>query len=126
MPEQNTVAGTPADPTLAFTDLKLGNKTYKLCFDFDAIAIAEEISGMPLMAGVNFSNVGVKRVRAMLYASALKAQPEVTLKEFTRYITPVNIKKIEKALLEAWVACVEKEETEEGENPTEPAAISQS
>jgi hypothetical protein len=122
--EKTTVANTPSDPTLTFTELKLGAKTYKLCFDFDAIARAEEITGMPLMAGVDFGNVGVKRVRAMLYASSLKAQPNVTLNDFTRHITPANIGRIEKALLEAWVACVAKED--EGENPTQPAATSQS
>lgn len=125
MPE-TTVANTAADPTLQFTELKLGKKTYKLCFDFDAIARAEEMTGMPLMAGVDFSNVGIRRVRAMLYASALKAQPEATLDEFTRLITPASIKKIERALVEAWVASVEQEEAEEeaSENPPAPAAAS--
>ena len=129
---QITDSNTPADPTIQFTGLKLGSKTYQLCFDFDAIARAEEITGMPLMAGVDFSAVGVKRLRAMLFASALKAQPEVTLQEFTRFINPVNVPKIERALVAAWIASVKEEEEQtetenasaqnaSAQNPTQPA-----
>jgi hypothetical protein len=98
-----TVAGTTADPTIKFTDLTLGKKTYKLCFDFDAVALAEEKTGMALLAGVDWRNIGVRRIAVMLYASALKAQPDVTMDEFRQYINHRNIGKIQMALADSWV-----------------------
>ena len=128
---QETVAGTTADPTIKFVPLKLGDKEYKLCFDFDSIAIAEERTGMSLLAGVNFTNLGVRRIRAMLYASALKANPEVTLKEFTPHIKLTNIAKIQVALADAWVesmptAALEDTNKAEEENPTPAPQTSES
>ena len=132
MPEE-TVAGTPADPTLDFTELKLGKKTYKLIYDFDAIARAEELTGLGLLAGIDWRNIGVRKVRGMLYASMLFAHPEIalddqtvkaTLKELTKQITPWTIGRIENALHETWISSTapKKENDEDAENPPTPAA----
>lgn len=123
MPENETVARTAADPTVHFAELKLGRKTYQLAFDFDAIARAEKMTGMSLLAGVEWANVGVERVRAMLFASAQMAHPQVTLEEFTPFIRPRYIGRIEAALVKAWMASQSDPETEEenSEHPLEPA-----
>jgi hypothetical protein len=111
--QNETVAGTPADPTIKFTPLTLGGETYQLCYDFDAIAKAEAITGMALLAGVDWSNIPVTRIRAMLYASALKAHPDVKLAQFTPHIRHKNILAIQIALGDAWTESVpEKEEDE--------------
>ena len=122
MSDEKTVLNTSADPTLEFTELKLGSKTYKLIYDFDSIAIAEEMTRMPLLIGVNWANIGVRRIRAMLYASALKAQPDVTLKEFTPHIVPANMGRIEAALAEAWMKSKEDETAKDNEAKKEDAA----
>lgn len=115
-----TVTNTTDDPTLQFTTLKLGDKTYRLIYDFDAIAMAEAITGMSLLVGVDWMKIGVMQIRAMLYASARKAHPGVTVDEFTPYITPSNITKIEKALVDAWVKNTKRVEPENPPMP-EPA-----
>ena len=117
MPSE-TVAGTTEDPTIQFTELTLGNKTYKLCYDFDAVAKAEALTGMALLAGVDWTNITLPRIRAMLYASALKADPKVTLGEFTKHITHRNILRIQIALADAWTESTP--EKDEPENPPKP------
>lgn len=115
-----TVTNTTKDPTLQFTELKLGNKTYQLIFDFDAIAQAERITGMPLLFWVDLNSVTVERTRAMLYASALKAHPGVTLEEFTPFLRLKYAQRIQEALVKAWRDSTPEEELENPPMP-EPA-----
>jgi hypothetical protein len=84
------------------TPLELDGVTYLLTYDFEAVVTAEEATGIALLVGVNWTNVGVKRIRAMLYASMLAEQPKITLEEITRLINFNNILKIEEALVLAW------------------------
>ena len=113
-----TVAGTPADPTVRYVPLKLGGTTYQLCFDFDAIARAEEMTGMELLFGVNWSRINAKRMRAMLVACMLKAHPDITPEKLTRHITHKNLFAINEALVAAWVNSTPDADDEE--NPPEP------
>lgn len=125
MPEE-TVAGTPADPTLEFTPLTLKvkreTKNYKLIYDFDSIAKAEEITDMPLLIGVNWRRIGVKQIQAMLYASMVKAQPDITMAEIKSLITVPNVPVIERALAQAWISshAEEDEEAKPEETPNPP------
>lgn len=116
MPKKN-IAGTAADPTVRFTPLTLNGQTYQLAYDFEAIAQAEELTGLSLLVGVNWSQIGVRQIRAMLYASLLKAQPKITLDDLTPLLTVRNIAPIERALAAAWV-----ESTPDPEKKDEPGA----
>src|SRR4051812_13615933 len=74
MSKKTNVAGTPADPTVRYTPLTLGPKTYQLAYDFDALARAEEMTGLSLLVGVNWSHIGAKQIRAT-GQSHLEIQP---------------------------------------------------
>ena len=100
---QEAIAGTPADPTVRYTPLALDGAKYHLCFDFHAIAKAEEMTGMELLFGVDFSKISALRLRAMLLACLLKAHPEMTLDQVTKYIVHRNIFTIQDAVSRAWV-----------------------
>lgn len=121
---EQTVAGTTADPTLEFTKLEINGKTYDLIYDFEAIAQAEEETGIPLLVGVNWRRIGVRQIRAMLYASMLKAHPAVTTKMITPWIVPKNIPLITTALADAWMSSTpeikEDEQTNEAQNALAP------
>ncbi len=117
MPE--TVANTTEDPTLEFTELKLGKKTYKLLYDFDAIAKIEAATGIPLLLGFDHAQINsAVRCAAMLHASMLRAQPDITFEEVKRLIKPTNIGQIAQALNKAWYASIAEAEAE---NPPMPA-----
>jgi hypothetical protein len=117
--ESNTAAGTAADPTVRFTKIDLNGKTYQLVYDFDAIAQAEDLTGLPLLVGVNWHGINARRIRAMLFASLLKAHPEIKLKDVTKLITVSNLPKIETALVDAWWHSMPDQE-EANENPQQP------
>jgi hypothetical protein len=117
-----TVAGGPADPTLQFTDLIVGGKTYKLIFDFDSIAFAEAQTGIPLLVGIDWSKITAVQMRAMLYASMLRGQPQMkdnpakSLEEVAKLLRPKNMIAIESALVKAW-----GDSTPENPDPLAPA-----
>lgn len=90
------------DPTLRSTKLELDGKTYLLVYDFDAIARAEEMTGLELLVGVDWQKINARRIRAMLYASMLRHQPKVTLDEVTDLIRVPNIPAIQDALVDTW------------------------
>lgn len=100
---KESVAGTPADPTIRFTELKLNGKTYSLLYDFEAIAKAEDLTGLELLVGVNWRKINARRIRAMLYASMLQAHPDITMKEITGLLSLRNVPRIEQALAECWL-----------------------
>jgi len=112
-----TVANTTADPTLEFVELKLGKKTYKLLYDFDCIAKVEEATGISLLLGFDHTQINsVARCAAMLYASLLRAHPEITLDQVKRLVTPHNIAPIARALNQAWYASTAEREEKEPED----------
>jgi hypothetical protein len=118
MTEKATVSGTPADPTARYTTLELAGKTFYLCYDFDAIAKAEQLTGMPLLFGVDWSHIDAKRMRAMLCAAMLKAQPDTKPEDLTRYFTHRNVLMIQNAIIEAWLSSTP--EPEEDGSKTDP------
>jgi hypothetical protein len=123
MNNNETVAGTPADPTLEFTSLKINGKTYKLIYDFDAIADIEEETNIPLLVGIDFRRLNVRQVRAMLCACMRKAHPAVSPKVITPWIVPKNMPLIIDALIQTWfVSTAKRQEDESAENPPTPEA----
>jgi hypothetical protein len=118
---KKTVAGTPADPTIDFATLELVDGTkLKLAFDFDSIARVEEETGLSLMVGITWTQLTVRQLRALLYASALIAQPDATLASMTKHINVRNQQRICEALVNAWL----KSTPEPGEDadPPQPKA----
>lgn len=118
-----TVAATGADPTMEFTELKIGKRTYKLTYDFDAIARVEASTGISLLLGFDHTQINsAERCAAMLHASLLPAQPEITLEQTKRLIKPATIGLIAQALNKAWYASIAEADPEEAENAQNPPA----
>lgn len=99
-----------------YTELTLGKKTYKLAYDFDAIAKAEEITGLQLLLGINWHKLTAAQLRGLLYASLLKGQPEMKLADLNPLMRPKHLSEIAEAVVSAWVASNKDEE----ENPQTP------
>ncbi len=83
MSKKNSVANTPADPTLPKTKLTLHGEDYWLCYDFNALATAESLTGLNMLDSMTFQNIGVNKIRALLFAAMLKFQPKITLEQVT-------------------------------------------
>ena len=103
----------PVNPTLPNIALELDGTTYRLAFDFNALCMAEEVTGQNLMQRVfDLREMPAKTFRAVLWASLLKAQPDVTLERSGALITPGNIPTIYSKLVEAWFASVPTKDKE--------------
>jgi hypothetical protein len=99
----HSVAGIPGkDPTLPKVPLELNGHTYFLTFDFNAIAVAEEKTGMNLLGSLDLQNLTVRQYRALLYSTMLKETPEITLEEVGNLVTLASIPAITLALIHAW------------------------
>lgn len=116
------IANTTADPTLEFTELKIGKKIYKLIFDFRALARVEAQTGMSLMLGVHWQSLKLNELHGMLLGTLLKAHPETTAADVSALLNgPRRIRLATDALMVAWAKAYERDEAEEKEeNPPEP------
>jgi hypothetical protein len=119
--KSKTVAGTPADPTLDFVSLELVDGTkFKLIYDFDALARAEEITGISLLFGVNWGAISAPQLRGILFASVLKAHPETKLEDLTKHINLRNHARLTIAIKDAWINSIP--DAEPDADPPQPKA----
>lgn len=101
--KSNLVAGKPGqDPTLPRVPITLNGNEYHLVYDFNAIARAEELSGLNLFGSFDFSRLTATKFRAMLFASLLKENSKITLEECGLFITARNLADITIKMVEAW------------------------
>jgi len=112
-----------AHPLKKASEIVIGKSTYRLVFDFDAIAEAEEITGKSLIAGmadINIQRPKINEVRALLFASAKAEHPQLTYEYAKTLVSQKNFFDVWLKVLEAWSnASAEPDESEEGasENP---------
>lgn len=115
----NSVAGTPADPTVHYHKLELDGEELRMVFDFNAIAAAEQVAKVNLLEALDFSGMTAAQYRGLFWAALLKAQPKITLEEAGALITLKNMPKISDALLQAWKNSLARAEPD-SENPRQP------
>lgn len=102
------------DPTLPKVPLELDGKKYFLVFDFNAVVIAESLTGLNLLNALDLRNLSASSTRALLYAALLKVQPDLTLEAVGNLITEAGrkgeVNKIPKALVKAYLESQPEEE----------------
>ena len=110
------------NPTKPTTPVTIGETTYQLLFDFEAIATAEDLTGRPLLTGLSkkdFATPTISLVRAMLYACLLPTQPQVTMDDVKGLITRKNLYVVWGTVISAWAAGMsEPEEDQIALDPT--------
>jgi hypothetical protein len=118
------VAGKPGlDPALPDVPVILGGVERTLCFDYNAIVVAEKATGINLLKGM-VSEVSATSLRGLLWAALLRDSPEMTVEEAGALITPRNVKAIHYALNRAWFHSVRADEENKpaGEAEAQPVA----
>ena len=97
-----TVAGKPgSDPTLPDVSIVLGGKERKLCFDFNAIVLASQETGINLLKAI-VREIEPASLRGLLWASLLRDDPTITLEQVGQMIRPGSVPGIREALLRVW------------------------
>lgn len=102
--------------------LTLGGIEYRLVFDLDAIAEAEDILDRALITGLTQQDVfhpKVSLVRAMLFAVIHREHPDVTIDAVKHLVTRSNLLDVWTKVFEAW--CLSNPEPEQGDtaDPTQ-------
>jgi hypothetical protein len=102
---KRSVAGTAADPTVEYVPIELSGSTWKLAYDFNAIAEAESITGCNLLQGVGgvlLHTMTATQFRGLFYAALRRAHPEITIHQAGLLMTIENMADIREALLKAY------------------------
>jgi hypothetical protein len=94
---KHSVAGTVADPTIEFAELKLNGKIYRLSYSFNSIAEAEHVAGCNLLAGLE-SLLDLTALQAAMSV----ADPEVTIEQAGSLVRLDTIEPITEALAKAY------------------------
>ena len=111
----HNVAGKPGlDPTLPDVSLILGGTTYKLCYDYNAIVLAEQATGVNLLKAI-LSEINATNLRGLLWAAMHRHSPSLSLDDVGALIRPTAIGEIHAALVATWFGSIaEPEEHPEG------------
>jgi hypothetical protein len=124
-----TVAGVLGeDPTLPEVSIILGGVERKLCFDYNAIVLAEKATGVNLLQGI-VGEITASNLRGLLWAALKRDCPKLTLDELGTMIKPHMLGTIHQALQAAWFGSLvdpdkaaEAEPTGEAEAQAAPSA----
>ena len=109
------VAGQPGlDPTLPDVSLILNGVERHLCYDHNAIAQVEKITGLNLLFAAAAAP-NATALRALLWAALLRETPGLSLEEVGSWMTPQNIPTIHAALQATWYGSVPEDDGEVGE-----------
>jgi len=120
MHEHHSVAGVPGqDPTLPDVSLLIGGKERHLVFDFNAICVAEKVSGVNLLKAA-VSEINATNIRGLLYAALLRDDPKLTLDEVGSWSSFKNLANVHTAITTAWFASIDEQKDEQpGEAPAQ-------
>lgn len=84
----STAKQLPAKPEL---DILIDGRPHLLKFTFNAQADVEQALGINMLRGDNPFKLGVRGVRAMLWACVRQSEPEITLEQAGEWITLANL-----------------------------------
>lgn len=103
MRTRRSVSSTIADPIIKFAQLAIDGQTYQLAYSFNSIAVAEQVGGFNLLAGLeNLKELTAGQLRGLLYAALILAQPDVTIEQAASLIRLDTLTAVTAALVEAY------------------------
>lgn len=102
----------PADPVTPKTTVEVASKKYHLTFSFNALAVAEELTGLNLLTSLSLDKLSAQMFRALLFAALVEYQPEITLEKAGDLITPATATLLSEALGHAFAASNPDAETQ--------------
>ena len=112
------------DPTLPFTEIEIGGKIYKMCFNHEALAQAEA----KLLAEGHDANLLFRappftfgNIRILFAVSLMPYQPDTDFEAAKNLVNWENKGKVLSEVLKAWNINMPEPEAESKPGPTEAA-----
>lgn len=110
-------------PTEPIIHLDVDGQSFELAFDFETVAIAEDMTGRAILTGLTrevATAPAINFVRALLYACLLKHQPKITYPEARALVKRDNLATVWTAVVDAYLSTcdVADDEKEDGADPT--------
>ena len=109
------------NPTAPSTTLVIGKTSYELLFDFESIALAEELTDRSLLTGIRSKDINapsIRLVQAMLFGCLHVNHPEITFGDAKLLLNRKNLGEVWSKVLNAWSAGVSEPEAEGDGDPT--------
>ena len=97
----------------------INSTEYQLCFDFNAMASAEQLTGLNLLRALDFKNINTVTFRALLYAALLHYQPDTTLESAGSLVTAATAPDLMNKVVKAYIVS-QPEEDEDLKNVQTP------
>lgn len=110
----------PVQPT---TRLTISGIEYELLFDLESVALAEDLTDLPLLTGLRQKDISTPRislVRAMLFACLHAKHPEVTFTQAKTFVTRKNWAEVWSAVLLSWTAGLSEPDEDEAVQDPKP------
>ena len=107
------------NPVKPSTSVTIGGKDYSLLFDFESVALAEELTDRSLLTGLRSKDINspsIRLVQAMLFACIHANHPEVTFAEAKLLINRKNLSSTWGSILSAWSAGMSDPDPEDADN----------
>jgi hypothetical protein len=111
------------NPVQPSTSVTIDGKEYSLLFDFESIALAEELTDRSLLTGLRTKDINspsIRLVQSMLFACIHANHPEVTYAEAKALINRKNLSKAWGSILTAWSAGMAESDPEEDDADPKP------
>jgi hypothetical protein len=112
------------NPIKPSVEVTLRKQTFQLVFDYDAIALAEELTGKALILGMPreaFDAPTINRVRAMFYACTRAKHPDITYEHVKALINSPQVQASAwVAVIDVWNRDAKQLEADEAEANTDP------
>lgn len=107
-------ANTPAAIKSVLPQVKLvvDNVEYSLVYDFNAMATAEQVTGLNLLQCLSFQNINATKLRGLLYAALLRLQPDMTLEDAGNLLGSADSQDVTNAIVQAYLGSQPEPEPE--------------
>lgn len=106
-------------------DITIKDKTYKMVFDFNAVAEVEQMTSRNLMTKEGWDDLNGREVSILFWSTLQAEQPDITLQQVRKLMNTRNIKLITDKVMEAWTLSKVEETADPTPGLTVPAPAAQ-
>jgi len=96
--------------------IELGGKTRNIRLDFNALALAEELTGKSFVDIEAWGDMRATDIRAVIYACLVHEDPELTLEQVGGLLHMGNVERIALELVDAFVLSMPEDDGAEADD----------